>query len=225
MIMREKNVSKTSLVDFTSLQLLKYAANPNPVAALINAFCDGLNTLQINNIIEVLNDLKARIDNIEEKTGRNFNLDKIVFEEDILPVLQKAKDGVNAQKRKLYVAFIAACIHPDNLDCSNKSLFSNYLDKLDYLSVYILNILEYYHTEKQLVEKIGSKYDAKVILVHLWDLKANDLVDKISGEEYERLNRRYGNIKLRHPENIFLYKRNMFGGELLNFIIKGMPKE
>lgn len=90
MIMREKNVSKTSLVDFTSLQLLKYAANPNPVAALINAFCDGLNTLQINNIIEVLNDLKARIDNIEEKTGRNFNLDKIVFEEDILPVLQKA---------------------------------------------------------------------------------------------------------------------------------------
>lgn len=136
-----------------------------------------------------------------------------------------AKDGVNAQKRKLYVAFIAACIHPDNLDCSNKSLFSNYLDKLDYLSVYILNILEYYHTEKQLVEKIGSKYDAKVILVHLWDLKANDLVDKISGEEYERLNRRYGNIKLRHPENIFLYKRNMFGGELLNFIIKGMPKE
>ena len=225
MIMEEITASKTSAAEFISLQLLKYAANPNPVAALINAFCDGLNTLQINNIIEVLNDLKARIDNIEEKTGRNLFFDKIVFEEDILPVLQKAKDGVNAQKRKLYVAFMAACIHPDNLDCNNKSLFSNYLDKLDYLSVYILNNLEHYHTEKQLVEKIGSKYDDNVILVHLWDLKANDLVDIISAEEYERLYRRYGNIKLRHSQNLFLYKRNRFGGELLNFIIKGMPKE
>ena len=225
MIMGEITISKTSAVEFISLQLLKYAANPNPVAALINAFCDGLNTLQINNIVEVLNGLKARIDNIEEKTGRNLYFDKIVFEEDILPILQKAKDEVNAKKRKTYVTFIAACIHPDNLDCNNKSIFSNYLDKLDYLSVYILNSLGAYLTEKQLVEKIGSKYDENVILVHLWDLKANDLVDKISAEEYERLLRRYGNIKLRTSQNVFLYKRSKFGGELLNFIIKGMPIE
>ena len=95
--MGETTVSKTSPVEFISFQLLKYAANPNPVAALINSFCDGLNTLQINNIIDVLNDLKARVDNIEEKTGRNLYFDKVVFEEDILPMLQKAKDGVNAQ--------------------------------------------------------------------------------------------------------------------------------
>lgn len=223
--MGDKTVSKTSGVEFISLQLLKFTANPNPVAALLNAFCDGLNTLQINNIIEVLNDLQARIDNIEKKTGRNLSFDKIVFEEDILPVLQKAKDSANAQKRKLFVAFIVACIHPDNLDCSNKGIFSNYLDKLDYLSIYILNSLETYLTEKQLVKKIGSKYDVNVIHVHLWDLKANDLVDKISAEEFERLHRRYGNIKLRHPENVFLYKRNRFGDELLKFLIKGMPKE
>ena len=223
--MGDKIVSKTSGVEFISLQILKFATNPNPVAALLNAFCDGLNTLQINNIIEVLNDLKARIDNIEQKTGRNLSFDKIVFEEDVLPVLQKAKDGANSQKRELYASFIAACIHPDNLDCGNKGIFSNYLDKLDYLSIYILNSLETYLTEKQLAEKIGSKYDANAIHIHLWDLKANDLVDKISAEEFERLHRRYGNIKLRHPENVFLYKRNRFGDELLNFLIKGMPKE
>ena len=225
MIMEEITVSKTSAVEFISLQLLKYAINPNPVAALFSAFCDGMNTLQINTIVELLNELKARIDNIEEKTGRNLYFDKVVFEEDILPVLQKAKDGLNSQKRKLYVAFIAACIHPDNLDCKNKGIFSNYLDKLDYLSVYILNSLGSHLTEKQLVEKIDSKYDANVILVHLWDLKANDLVDKISAEEYEKLVRRYGNIKLLNSKNVFLYKRNKFGDELLNFIIKGMPKE
>ena len=223
--MEEITVSKTSAVEFISLQLLKYATNPNPVADLISAFCDGLNTLQTNKIVEVLNELKARIDNIEEKSGRNLYFDKVVFEEDILPVLQKAKDGVNAQKRKLYVAFMAACIHPDNLDCKNKGIFSNYLDKLDYLSIYILNSLGWSLTEKKLIEKIDSKYDANVILVHLWDLKANNLVDKISAEEYERLVRRYGNIKLRDSQNVFLYKRNKFGDELLNFIIKGMPKE
>ena len=225
MIMEEITVSKTSAVEFISLQLLKYATNPNPVAALFSAFCDGMNTLQINTIVELLNELKARIDNIEEKTGRNLYFDKVVFEEDILPVLQKAKDGLNSQKRKLYVAFIAACIHPDNLDCKNKGIFSNYLDKLYYLSVYILNSLGSHLTEKQLVEKIDSKYDANVILVHLWDLKANDLVDKISAEEYEKLVRRHGNIKLLNSKNVFLYKRNKFGDEFLNFIIKGIPKE
>ena len=120
---------------------------------------------------------------------------------------------------------MAACIHPDNLDCKNKGIFSNYLDKLDYLNIYILNSLGWPLTEKKLIEKIDSKYDANVILVHLWDLKANNLVDKISAEEYERLVRRYGNIKLRDSQNVFLYKRNKFGDELLNFIIKGMPKE
>ena len=74
-------------------------------------------------------------------------------------------------------------------------------------------------------DTVSYKYDENVILVHLWDLKANDLVDKISAEEYERLHRIHGNIRLRHSQNLFLYKRNRFGGELLNFIIKGMPKE
>lgn len=223
--MEEITVSKTSAVEFISLQLLKYATNPNPVAALISAFCDGKNTLQINAIVGLLNELKARIDNIEEKTGRNLYFDKVVFEEDILPILQKAKDGLNSQKRKLYVAFIVACIHPDNLDCKNKRIFSNYLDKLDYLSVYILNSLGSPLTEKQIVKKIDSKYDANVILVHLWDLKANNFVEKISAEEYEKLVRRYGNIKLRNSQSLFLYKRNKFGDEFLNFIIKGIPKE
>jgi hypothetical protein len=223
--MEEITVSKTSAVEFISLQLLKYATNPNPVAALISAFCDGMNTLQINTIVGLLNELKARIDNIEEKTGRNLYFDKVVFKEDILPILQKAKDGLNSQKRKLYVAFIVACIHPDNLDCKNKGIFSNYLDKLDYLSVYILNSLGSPLTEKQIVKKIDSKYDANVILVHLWDLKANNFVEKISAEEYEKLVRRYGNIKLRNSQSLFLYKRNKFGDEFLNFIIKGIPKE
>lgn len=216
-------ISKTSGAEFISHQLLKFAVNPNPIAALINVFCDSLNTIQVNNIIDVLNELKTRIDFIEKKTGRNLYFDTLVFEDDILPTLQKAKEQLNARKRKLYVSFITACIHPDNLNCNNKTIFSNYLDKIDYLSIYLLNILGSYRTEKQLVEVIGSKYDENVTLVHLWDLKANNLVDVISAEEFERLHRRFGNLKLRHPENVTFYKRNRMGDELFRFIIKGMP--
>ena len=112
-------ISKTSGAEFISHQLLKFVVNPNPMAALLNGFCDYLNMQQVNNIIDVLNDLKRVKDLIEEKTGRNLYFDTIVFQEDILPILQKAKDTVNEQKRKLYVSFMAACIHPDSLYCNN----------------------------------------------------------------------------------------------------------
>ena len=221
--MSNKTFPKTSGVEFITEQLLNYAVNPEPIEASIRLFFDSLNIIQKNNIMNVLNELKEQVNLIEKKTGRSLYFDRIVFEEDILSTLQRAKEGLNGQKRKLYVTFMAACIHPENLDCNNKAIFSNYLDKLDYLSVYILNSLDSYHTEKKLVDKIGCKYDENVILVHLWDLKANNLVDTISAEEFEKSHRRYGNIKLRHPENVFLYKRNKLGGEFLNFIIKGMP--
>ena len=51
-------ISKTSGAEFISHQLLKFVVNPNPMAALVNGFCDYLNMLQVNNIIDVLNELK-----------------------------------------------------------------------------------------------------------------------------------------------------------------------
>lgn len=53
-------ISKTSSAEFISHQLLKFVVNPNPMAALVNGFCDYLNLLQINNIIDVLNELKEK---------------------------------------------------------------------------------------------------------------------------------------------------------------------
>lgn len=218
-------ISKTSGAKFISHQLLKFVVNPNPMAALVNGLCDYSNMLQINNIIDVLNDLNRVKDHIEEKTGRNLYCDAIVFQEDILPILQKAKDTVNEQKRKLYVSFMAACIHPDSLNCSNKSIYMSLLDQLDYLSIYILKQLDYYTTEKRVVEKIGQNYDKETIQVHLWQLQPCGLVDKISAKEYESLNIRFGNRRLLHPEGVFLYKRTGLGNSFFNFIVKGMPEE
>lgn len=218
-------ITKTSGVEFISHQLLKFVIDPNPIAALVNGFCDYLNMLQVNNIIDILDELRTKIDFVEEQIHGKLYINPPVFKDDILPTLQKAKDELNAEKRKLYATYIMACIHPDSLDCSNKFIYMNLLDQLDYLSFFILKQLDYYSTEKRLVETIGQSYDKEVILVHLWQLQPCGLVDKINAEEYERLNKRGGNRRLLHPEGIYLYKRSSLGDNFLNFIVKGMPED
>lgn len=218
----ETEISKTSFANFLSTQLIKYAVNPNPIASLIGAFFDGLNTLQMNNIIEVLKELLVRINYIEEKTQVKLHFDNLLFTDDILPTLQKAQNEFNTQKRQLYATFIVACIHPDNLNCSNKVIFSNYLERLDYLSIYILHNIKAYCTERQLIELIDSNEDKDTILVHLWNLKSLDLVESITAEEYEKSSR-FGNRRLLNSKNMFLYKRSNLGNEFLNFMLKGIP--
>ena len=218
-------ISKTSGAEFISHQLLKFVVNPNPMAALVNGFCDYLNMLQVNNIIDVLNELKDKIDFVEEQIQGKLYVDPPVFKDDVLPTLQKAKDELNAEKCKMYATYIMACIHPDSIDCSNKSIYMNLLDQLDYLSIFILKQLDYYTTEKRLVEKMGQNYDKEVIQVHLWGLQSCGLVDKISAKEYESLNKRGGNRRLLHPEGVSLYKRTGLGNSFLNFIVKGMPED
>ena len=220
--MGEIRVSKTTGAEFILIQLLKFVANPNPIAATITAFCDGINTSQVNNIIEVLNELNLKIDCIERQIGIKPYIDIQTFTDDILPILQKSKDEFNAQKRKLYATFLAACIHPDSLNCSNKLIFANYLDRLDYLSIYILNNIKSYYTERQLIEIIDSKEDKDTILVHLWNLKSLDLVESITADEYEKSSR-FGNRRLLNSKNVLLYKRSNLGNEFLNFMLKGIP--
>ena len=128
-------ISKTYSAEFISQQLLKFVVNPNPMAALVNGFCDYLNQLQINNIIDVLNELKDKITFVEEQIHGTLYVDPPVFKDDIMSTLQKAKDELNAEKRKMYATYIMACIHPDSLNCSNKSIYMNLLDQLDYLKI------------------------------------------------------------------------------------------
>ena len=220
--MEEITISKDSKIEFIARQLIKYAMNPNPIVAILNTFWEGSDTLQRNNIIDVLNDLKTRVDYVEEKTQIKIRFDAPIFSDDILPILQKAKNEFNTQKRQLYATFIAACIHPDNLNCSNKVIFSNYLDRLDYLSIYILNNIKSYCTERQLIEIIDSKEDKDTILVHLWNLKSLDLVESITADEYEKSSR-FGNRRLLNSKNVLLYKRSNLGNEFLNFMLKGIP--
>ena len=218
-------ISKTSGAEFISHQLLKFVVNPNPMAALVNGFCDYLNMLQVNNIIDVLEKLKDKIAFVEEQIIGKLYVDLPVFKNDILPTLQKAKDELSAEKRKMYATYIMACIHPDSLDCSNRFIYTNLLDQLDYLSIFILKQLDYYTKEMSIIEKIGTSYDKEVVLVHLWGLQPCGLIEKISAQELESLNKSRGNIRMRHPESVFFYRRTGLGNSFLNFIVKGMPED
>ena len=101
----------------------------------------------------------------------------------------------------------------------------NLLDQLDYLSIFILKQLDYCTTEKRLVESIGQNYDKETIRVHLLGLQPCGLVDKISAQELESMNKSGGNRRLRHPEGVFLFKRTDLGNSFLNFIVKGISED
>ena len=212
--MNNIELSKTSKVGFALQQLFKGATSFTPLAPIANGLCDYLNTLQVNNIIDFVQILDKQIDDIIKK----------IDPEIILSTLQKVKDEMNEEKRKLYASFIIACIHPDNSDCDNKSIYLNLLDQLDYLSIYILNVLENYNTERHLIEKIEQNYDKDAVLVRLWSLYSLNLIEKISAGELDNLYKHRGNIKSKNP-NLLLYKRTGLGERLFSFIIKGMPNK
>ena len=205
-------LSKTSKIGFALQQLFKGATNLNPIAFFANGLCDYLNTLQVNNIIDFVQMLDKQIDDIIER----------IEPEIFLSTLQKVKDEMNEEKRKLYASYIVACVHPDNSDCDNKSIYLNLIDQLDYLSIYILNVLEDYNTESCLIEKIGQNYNKDAVLVRLWSLCSLNLIEKISAGELDNSRKSFGNIKSRNPK-MPLYKRTRLGERLFDFIIKGMP--
>lgn len=205
-------LSKTSKIGFALQQLFKGATNLNPIAFFANGLCDYLNTLQVNNIIDFVQMLDKQIDDIIER----------IEPEIFLSTLQKVKDEMNEEKRKLYASYIVACVHFDNSDCDNKSIYLNLLDQLDYLSIDILKVLENYNTESRLIEKNGKNYNKDAVLVRLWSLCSLNLTEKISAGELDDSRKYLGNIKSRNPK-MPLYKRTGLGERLFDFIIKGMP--
>lgn len=187
MNMVNKSLRKTTQLERACQLLVKLVIDPNPVALIVNSFFDSLNTFQMNNIIDFVNDLHERVNRLEEGSTIKFQIDEFTFKEEVLPILQKVKDEIKTNKRKLYATFLAASIHPCSLNCSNKQIYLNYIEQLDYLSIYILNHAEHECHEKKIAEKIGNKFSEEDIIVHLSQLYSLGLLDKISAVEYEKV--------------------------------------
>ena len=186
---------------------------------------DYQNTIQYNNIIDVLRDFEEQLRNLKVRIDR-------IDQEDI-PVIQQtiqiAKDDMMPEKRKLYASFLVACCHPNNTKCKIKPIYLNKLQQLDSLGLFILKIIDSYKRELTIINDVKKNYnngiDDEDILSCLCNLESSlGLLEKRNGEELikERA-KRGGNRRLINPENVYFYKRNYLGEGLYNFIINGFP--
>lgn len=186
---------------------------------------DYQNTIQYNNIIDVLRDFEEQLRNLKVRIDR-------IDQEDI-PVIQQtiqiAKDDMMPEKRKLYASFLVACCHPNNSKCKIKPIYLNKLQQLDSLGLFILKNIDGYKRERTIINDVRKIYDNSIenedILSCLCNLESSlGLLEKRNAEELmSERSRRGGNRRILNPENVFYYKRNYLGEGLYNFIIKGFP--
>jgi hypothetical protein len=186
---------------------------------------DYQNTIQYNNIIDVLRDFEEQLRNLKVRIDR-------IDQEDI-PVIQQtiqiAKDDMMPEKRKLYASFLVACCHPNNSKCKIKPIYLNKLQQLDSLGLFILKNINGYKRERTIINDVRKIYDNSIenedILSCLCNLESSlGLLEKRNAEELmSERSRRGGNRRILNPENVFYYKRNYLGEGLYNFIIKGFP--
>ncbi len=186
---------------------------------------DYQNTIQYNNIIDVLRDFEEQLRNLKVRIDR-------IDQEDI-PVIQQtiqiAKDDMMPEKRKLYASFLVACCHPNNSKCKIKPIYLNKLQQLDSLGLFILKNINGYKRERTIINDVRKIYDNSIenedILSCLCNLESSlGLLEKRNAEELmSERSRRGGNRRILNQENVFYYKRNYLGEGLYNFIIKGFP--
>ena len=210
--------------------IFEYCVNGETVFSTISRLVQGLrHKEELENINDTLRKCINSLDIIKEALiDKDFFRKTPVYEEDLLSVLQKAKDEVIEEKRRLYANFLAACRCPENIDCNSKPKYLRIVEQIDYLDVCILNYLNRFRSENSIVEWVRNSYIKEIgaddILIHLESIEPLGLIEKIGGEEYEKnFCKRGGNRRLRHPEDVHFYKRNRFGEGFYNFLIKGIP--
>lgn len=210
--------------------ICEYCINADTVFSTLSRFVIGLqHKEELENINDTLRKCINSLDIIKEALlDKDFFRKTPIYEEDLLSVLQKAKDEVIEEKRRLYANYLAACRCPENIDCNNKQKYLCIVEQIDYLDVCILNYLNRFRSEKSIIEWVRNSYVQEVgaddILIHLESIEPLGLIEKIGGEEFEKnLCKRGGNRKLLHPEAVHFYKRNRFGEGFNNFLIRGIP--
>lgn len=223
-------MQNNELITTTTELFSDYCVNAETLFPTISRFVKGLQYKeQIENINDTLRKCADSLDIIKEALlDKDFFRKTPIYEEDLLSVLQKAKDEFLEEKRNIYANYLAACRCPENIYCNSKPKYLRIVEQIDYLDVCILNCLNCFRSEKSIIEWVRKYFIKEVhpddIVVHLGSIESLGIIEKIGGEEYEKMFcKRGGNRKLMRPETVLFYKRNRFGEGFYNFIIKGIP--
>ena len=222
------NPKTASLVEF-----VKSGLSEIPVLAqFIDAFSAYEQTVQTNNIIDVLKTHGMQIETLLSKTKNSVRMSSLSYPSDVMLTIQKAKDELNESKRKLYASYLTACCHIENENDSNKSIYLDYIGRLDFYDVFILKSLSNLYNGKDAVDFCTNSYnqhykgnitttDTRIHLDHLTSL---GLIERSDKEEVDKFNQRVGNRQSRQKifKKLNLYQRTSLGNALYIFIKKGI---
>lgn len=202
--------------------VLKATASSTSIGSF---FVSLINDEQTRNIEDTLQKHEDQLDILREIVIGELYVNRERYLEDLKITLQKAKDEVNEEKRRLYASYLTACCHPDNAERGNRRILLDLVEKTDFISMRILRELTTKYKGKdidyfsQLFKEELSKND---VMVQLDFLTSYRLIEICSQEDIDRFNLRYGNRKSRHLIPRYYYKRTVLGDNLYLFISKGI---
>ena len=201
---------------------LKAAASATPVGAMVVSL---MNDEQTKNIEDTLQKHQEQIEMLQEIVSGELHVDKAKYLEDLKATLQKAKDEANEEKRNLYAYYLTACCHPENTENSNRRIFLDLVEKIDFNGIRIMKELITCYNGKDsnhftsLFEGELSKNDVMIQIDYLISCR---LIEKCTQEEIERFYARLGNVKARRSYNLSFYKRTAMGDAFCQFVSKGI---
>lgn len=231
--MDANELSKSNPEIASLIEFVKSGLSEIPVLAqFIDAFSAYEQIVQTNNIIDVLKTHGMQIEILMAMAKDSVRISSPSYPSDVMLTVQKAKDELNENKRRLYASYLTACCHTENENDTNKSIYLDYVGRLDFYDFFILKSLSNLYNGKDAVDFCTSSYnlhykgditttDTKIHLDHLTSL---GLIERSDKEEVDKFNQMVGNRQPRQKifKKLNLYQRTSLGCALYNFIKKGI---
>ncbi len=202
---------------------LKAAASATTLGAAIVSY---MNEEQTRNIEDTLQKHQEQIEMLEEIVAGELHVDESKYLEELKAALQKAKDEANEEKRKLYASYLTACCHPENKEKSNRRIFLDLVEKVDFNGIRILKELKTHFSGRKsydyFIPLFNDELSKDDIIILLDYLTSYRLIEICTKEEIESFYARLGRVGTRRPSNLSFYKRTVLGDALYQFISKGI---
>ncbi len=185
------------------------------LSILVDQYSNYQQTIQYNNIVDVLTTHAEQISKLKDSCLDKSYRTSPDYVKDVLSTIQIAKDELNEEKRKIYATYLTACCHKDNTSDKNKSIYLDYLGRIDFLDCYILKSLTRFYNGRNALENSYLSYKRE----HLVSM---GLIERCDKEEVDKFNQRVKNVLPRDKsfKNLNFYQRTYLGDELYNYIMR-----
>ncbi len=232
--MEDFDLEKDNLALSSGIQMVKSALGLIPgFAPIVELYSNYQQNVQYNNIVDVLNKHSEQIRLISDILIDKFYINSPQYAKDILVTVQKAKDEFNEEKRIVLASYLTACCHTENSNNPNKDLFLDYIARLDFIDIFILNNLSKNYNGENIIEHCTTKYNSEHelklskldIQIHVEHLSSLGVIERCDKEEVDRFNQRRGNVRPieMNFKKLNFYQRTYLGDGIHSFLSKAKP--